>query len=62
MTKASTLLSFPKSTKQSTGELRAPQKGNKMKEILKWAGEFITCLLFMGTLAGITWFVLVVYG
>jgi hypothetical protein len=36
---------------------------NKMiKEILKWAGEFITCLLFMGTLAGITWFVLVVYG
>ncbi len=33
-----------------------------IKEILKWAGEFITCLLFMGTLAGITWFVLVVYG
>jgi len=31
MTKASTLLSFPKLTKQSTGEPRAPQKGNKMK-------------------------------
>ena len=30
MTKASTFLSFPKSTKQSTGEPRAPQKGHKM--------------------------------
>ena len=35
MTKASTLLSFPKSTKQSTGEPRAPQKGNNMPQIFK---------------------------
>tara|TARA_B100000575_G_C23003524_1_gene578189 strand:- start:597 stop:977 length:381 start_codon:yes stop_codon:yes gene_type:complete len=33
MTKVSTLLSFPNSTKQSTGELRAPQKGNKMPRL-----------------------------